>query len=334
VRSFTIGIVGAGVISRNVHVPVLMSMPQARIAWIADGDEDRARVLAHANNLRQASLRRGADDLPECDVALLAIPVGARASYLDAFAKRGTGVFVEKPFARTAEEHLKFLEPFPPQRIGCGFMRRTYDSTLLLKKILEEGWFGRLLGIRAAEGARTASTRADRSYFDEPDAGGGGILLEVGCHAVDLALHITGATGHEIVRERMYFDGHADRKAEAEVALLTHGDRGERRIPLEFCFSWLDPQDNQMELSFETARVLVGNKPEDLVRVAGLRPESTEVRLAPLNRGARTVNQAFFLEWRHFLTGLDEGTPSVVAAASCLEATSLIEAVYRSARGA
>jgi hypothetical protein len=61
--------------------------------------------------------------------------------------------------------------------------------------------------------------------------------------------------------------------------------------------------------------------------------EGGEVRLEPDGAGARTSNQAFYLEWLWFLEGLRTGVPSAMAAGSCLAVTALIEDLYREARG-
>lgn len=331
-RRFSVGVIGAGAISRLQHLPVLTSMPQVRVVWVADAEDDRARSLARAHGVKAIALPPSPDDLPQCDAVLLAIPVGARAPYLQSLAQRGIGAFVEKPFARTAEEQLRLLRGFPPHKIACGFMRRTYDSTFLLRTILDDGWFGPPVRIRISEGARATATRMDSSYFDDPQAVGGGILAELGCHAIDVVLHLLAPHSHEVLRQHVVFDGHGDRKAEAEVALHL-GERGEgERVHLEFCISHLDAQDNVLEIEFPTVRLVVGNKPASVVRVRALGERREVVELQPLNRGARTFNQAFYLQWEWFLRGLEDGQPSPVAAASCLPVTSLIEDVYRAAR--
>ena len=47
--------------------------------------------------------------LPECDLALLAIPVGVKEDYVKEFSKRGCYIFTEKPFALNLETHQSFL---------------------------------------------------------------------------------------------------------------------------------------------------------------------------------------------------------------------------------
>ena len=331
--TFRIGIVGSGVIARTIHLPVLRSMPDVQVGFVADADDARAAAVAAAFGVPHAPIGDIAAVAGQCDAILLAIPVGVRQTYLDLFARLGVAVLVEKPFARTVAEHDGIVAQFSAHKIACGFMRRTYASTGQVRRILDEGWLGRPQRIRISEGGRTTKTGADTSYFDDPKAGGGGILLELGCHALDLVLHLTRAAGYEIVSQSMLLDGHADRKAEARVLLYPEAGRGGAPIELEYVFSWLDAQTNDVEIEFEAARLRFGTAPASPVVLSGRSSGAEGAQLVPPAGGAVTSNQAFYLEWRWLLDGLATGVPSPVAAATCRQVTALVEDLYKRARG-
>jgi len=339
-EAFRIGVIGTGYIAGHVHLPVLTSMPGVHVAWVADANAASAAATARAFKIRSIPPPLTFDDGSDCDVVLVASPVATRAPYLEGLAARGIAAFVEKPFARTVAEHRAFASLFPANRIGCGFMRRAYDSTLTLKRILSGGWLGQLTRIVIREGGLTRGSGTDRSYFDD-ERSGGGILLELGCHALDLAMHLTGATRHRILRQSFVFDGPPDRVAEGEVLLLSDDGDESASIPLEFHFSWLEDLDCVTEFHFPSARLLVGNRPNSAIRLAGGGDEElrsglgdAEFSLTPGGRGATTSNQAFYLEWRDFLDGLAGDRPSAFSAASALPVTALIEDLYREGRGA
>jgi predicted dehydrogenase len=337
---FRIGVIGTGQIARQVHLPVLTSMPGVRVAWVADANAASAAAVARAFKLRAIALPLSAGAESDCDVVLVASPVGTRGPYLEHLASRGIAAFVEKPFARSVDEHRAFASLFPANRIGCGLMRRRFDTTLTVQRILAGGWLGRPTRIVVREAGRTRGSGTDRSYFDDGRLGGG-ILLELGCHALDVAMYLTGATRYRIVRQSFLFDGSPDRVAEGEVLLLDDSGEDHAPIPLEYHFSWLDDMDCATEFHFPAARLLVGVKPESVVRLTG--PAASEdrgdlgdpeFRLEPTGLGASTINQAFFLEWRDFLDGLAGDRPSVFSAESSLPVTALIADLYRQGRGA
>ena len=325
VSEMRVGVIGTGNIARQVHLPVLTSMPGVRVAWVADVNAASAVSVASAFRLRSIPLPLAESAESDCDVALIASPVGTRRPHLAHLAGRRIAAFVEKPFARTVEEHRAFASLFPASRIGCGLMRRAYDSTAIVRRVLAEGWLGSLTRIVVREGGRFTGSGTDRSYFDDERAGGG-ILLELGCHALDLAMHLTGSTRHEVVRQRLLFDGGPDRVAEGEVRIFPGPSESAAPIPLAFRFSWLDDIDNAIEFHFPSARLIVGNRPGSAVRLAGPGADPG-VALAPCG-GATTTNQAFYLEWREFLDGVREERPSAFSAESTLPVTALIEDLY------
>lgn len=333
---FSVGVVGAGSIVGSMHLPVLMSMPQVRVAWIADASAERAAGLARAYQVPRGLGARGPSELPEADVVLLAIPVAPRTPYYEALGPRGTAVFAEKPFALTAADHERFASFYPPERIGCGYMRRMYASTMLLRRLIAEEWFGPLRRMRIAEGGRTTKTGVDSSYQDLTTDEGGGILINLACHSLDLAFWMTEATGYVVESKRVVFDGATDRKAEATICLTGRPGGPEADVPLEFVCSWLDRQDNTITLTFDRAAVVAGTGAGAAVHVRSAGHRENGAQLMAVERGATTSNQAFYLEWREFLRGIEAREPGAMAATTCLATTRLVDELLerRAARAA
>jgi predicted dehydrogenase len=328
--SLSIGIVGAGAITRKSHLPVLVNTPNVTIAWIHDHRPEAAKALADAYGLKCVHATT-AEQLPECDVALLAIPVDARGEYLRHFAARGTAVFCEKPFAMSAAEHRIMLENFAPHALGAGFMRRFFRYALLLRRIVKERRFGPLCGIDISEGGRSKGSGADVSFLDDPRFGASrGVLADLGSHSIDLAMYVSAASGFDVWSCTRVMDGAVDRKVTAAVRLL--GAAGEAAAPVDMKYgvSWLDRQDNQIRLRFANATVWSGLGPASDVYIgdpAFPRDAMSLAFQASHTVGATTYNQAFYLEWQHFLEGLRTHSESVVSARSALLTTSLVEAL-------
>src|SRR5271155_1452070 len=67
--ALSIGVVGAGEISRKSHLPVLVNIPGIDIAWIYDRNPASAQALAGAHGLR-ALPSLSPEALPMCDIVL------------------------------------------------------------------------------------------------------------------------------------------------------------------------------------------------------------------------------------------------------------------------
>jgi len=319
--------VGAGTITQQAHLPVLLSSPGVTIAWITDASWERARSVGHAFQLPAVPLPASAADLPPCDVALLATPPGFRLPYYEAFAAKGTAVFGEKPLTITVADHLRVVDLFPPHGLACGFMRRTYASSQLLRSAVSGRWFGPLQRIRIAEGARTTATGTSQSHLDDPGAAGGGVLISLGCHSLDQALYTALASSYDIVDCAMIFDGAIERKVTARLVL--HQQEGS--VDVEYCMSWLDPQENTIEFHFPSAVIVIGINPQTPIVLREASHGRDLAQLSLTAPGARTSYQAFFLEWNWFLRGLSERQPSAVSASSAVTTARLVEDLY--ARG-
>lgn len=327
-KALSVGVVGAGTIAREMHLPVLSCMPDVEVQWICDVSADRARAAGNAYGIRNIVADSPAD-LPSCDAVLLAIPVGARDGYVDACGARGAAILAEKPFAVSAKKHRELIERFEPYQLGCAYMRRFYSSTLLLRHLVRTAPFGALLRIRISEGSRLTASRVDRSYLDDASqSASGGILSELGCHSLDAALFITGARGYEIHACEFACDGNVDRGITANIRLSESGHIPSCGVELEYCVSWLDRQENTILLEFENSSVWTGVGPGAEVYMGTPQTPAEATRLMPARRGAITANQAFYLQWRSFIDGIRAKSASVISAESALLGTVLIEDLY------
>ena len=112
-----VGVVGAGGISSGVHLPLLSCIDNVSIEFIAD--TINPEVLGKAYNTKSIKINE-ISSLPDCDVVLLAIPVGVKEEYIREFSKRNTYIFTEKPFAIDLETHKNFLKL--SNKISCNYM--------------------------------------------------------------------------------------------------------------------------------------------------------------------------------------------------------------------
>ncbi len=322
------GIVGAGKIASEVHIPVLRSMPSVSIAWIADRNAERAAIVANANRLRLANLAGGPTSLPAADIVLLAIPLPPRREYFDAFAASGTVVLAEKPLAASARVHRDLADRFEPWRLAVGYQRRTYATSRFLRRAVAEGVFGVPRRIRIGEGARTTRAGDYGGFQDEGVTAGGGITLNLGCHSLDLALWMTSAEAYSIVDRNVTWDGETDRRAAAHIRLLRREADREFECPLTWTVSWLDHQPNTVEIDFDGCTLRAPVAPSSTLALAAtsLQADSRMGFIHPTaGTGATSFDQAFYLEWEDVIQSAREKQPSSFAAKTSLLTAQLMD---------
>ncbi len=194
--TLSIGVIGAGDIARTAHVPVLKALQGANLAWVSDVDTPRAAALGKAYNVPHFTLDRMGGSPPPADVVLLAIPYGVRAPYYEKYKTPGTAIYVEKPFARSADEHRRICGLFPGNALASGLMMRYWCSNQMARDLEDSEIFGPLRRARFAHG-RPGMVTYGRYYLDR-SKGGGGMMAEFGIHGLDSLLFITRATSAQL----------------------------------------------------------------------------------------------------------------------------------------
>jgi predicted dehydrogenase len=321
----TIGIVGAGGIVNRNHLPVLLAMDDVKVSWLTDANFARAREVGSSYSVRTIALPRELDQLPPTDLVLLAIPYGARPAFYHALRTAGSALYVEKPLAREAAEHLRICQTFGETRVACGLQRRSWAPALLLKDAIAASLFGPLRRVRYEWGGHGHVPGA--GYLSDLRLAGGGILMEQAIHGIDLLLFCAAVSAFEIVQCEMVVDGGLDIHTSANVRLQTetHG-----WIAGEILATGLTRASNRVEFFFEHAVASFSLSQPD-VRVL-TRADNTSFTLSPGMVGSPlTSNQAFFAHWREFIGGLETGNSNRSLANDSLLTTTLLEGLYKSA---
>lgn len=329
-RVLSVGIVGAGEIVSRIHLPVLTACEGIRIVYVADKNPAAARSVAGSYEVVPITVADNAadslDKLPQTDVVLLAVPVTARLPYYEMFAERGTCVLAEKPLAACGADAERICGLYPEYSLVCGFQRRSYASVALARLVVAENWFDRLRSISISEGALTTKTGADSRFYDDT-SGGGGVLMDLGCHSLDMAMYISNATEAIPREQRFVYDGGVDREVEAHLTLRTaHGS-----CELDYLVTWLRPAENTIALHFDNCTATLSCHPAQDLEIHGKNGHAAS-SLTMKHAGAATVYQAFYLEWTAFLEGVRGRRASMFNARSCLPTIRAVEALYRAGK--
>ncbi|OFW09489.1 MAG: hypothetical protein A3H96_03960 [Acidobacteria bacterium RIFCSPLOWO2_02_FULL_67_36] len=101
---------------------------------------------------------------------------------------RGCHVFSEKPPGRNLGDIQRIVEADrrnPLAKLIFGFNHRYHPGITDAKSLIESGALGRILTVRGVYG-KSGGVGFERSWRNQPEQGGGGILLDQGIHMLDL----------------------------------------------------------------------------------------------------------------------------------------------------
>jgi predicted dehydrogenase len=192
-----VGIIGAGQISA-LHALAVLSLPElGRLVAIADLDDDRASAAAHRfgiphtlGDYRELLARDDVDAVHICTRPQL------RAQMIADALRAGKHVLCEKPMARNlteADAIVEAAEAHPRQLLSFVHQWRQDVAVRRTGALLEDGTLGRVLQAHAIVRAFHAPAQYEKDPTRETWAGdGGGVLLTVAIHQVDLLVQLLG----------------------------------------------------------------------------------------------------------------------------------------------
>ncbi len=293
-----VGVVGAGEIVARLHLPILKSLADVQVDWITDINERSAGLVARSFGTTAHDLPKDLRDLPAADVILLGIPYGAREPYYAALAARGVALYVEKPFARTVEEHRSRCLAWKDYSIACGFQRRSHTTVQLARSLIQSRIFGALERIEFGLGHR-GQVRSG-TYHSNAAAAGGGLLFEVGVHGIDALLFTAGAQDAELESASVVrlenFDVHVD----ATIGVKTAEGRW---LPAHVVVSGLEDTIESFHFRFEHGEVRFSIFSDDVTLTVNAQGRRYRIGSDDFGHVA-TMYQCAYVYWKTFIDGV------------------------------
>lgn len=187
-----IGVIGLGM-GRN-HVTGFKVHPQAEVVAISDTQEDRLTEIGDLNHVpgryTDAAEMIANENL---DVVAVATPNMFHHTYTLMAFDAGANVFCEKPMAMNAAEAREMLEAgrAAGRRLMIHFSSRFSSQSWALKKEVDRGTLGDIYYGRT-QWLRRRGMPGFGGWFGTRALAGGGPLIDLGVHRLDLALWLMG----------------------------------------------------------------------------------------------------------------------------------------------
>jgi predicted dehydrogenase len=195
VSQLGIGIIGSGGIARGAHLPGYKACEGMGVKIVACSDINPETARKAADEFDIPHVFTDYQKMLEMDeVQAVSICTPNYLHYqptLDAFAA-GKHVLVEKPLAMNAEEGKAMVEAGRKsgKKFQVGFMTRFNSSAQALKRFVDAGEMGEIYFARAMAMRRRGIP--GWGVFTQKDKQGGGPLIDIGVHILDLTLWLMG----------------------------------------------------------------------------------------------------------------------------------------------
>ena len=210
-----IGFLGLGWIGRH-RMEAMLKTGAIEAAAIADPSPE---MIAEAARLApDAQIVEGLDGLLDAglDGIVIATPSALHADQSIRALERGVAVFCQKPLGRTAAEARAAVEAARSTNrlLGVDLSYRFTEGMQLIRDLVQAGELGK---IYAVDLIFHNAYGPDKAWFYDPALSGGGCVMDLGVHLVDLALWTLGFPAVTDVGSKLLSDGEPLRDPTAQV---------------------------------------------------------------------------------------------------------------------
>lgn len=190
-RTVKIGIIGCGGIANGKHMPSLKKIKNAQMVAFCDIIEERAIKAAEEYGIEGAKVYTDYKELlkdKDIEVVHVCTPNRSHAFISIDAMEAGKHVMCEKPMAKTYKEAKKMLDTSERtgMKLTIGYQSRWRADSLYLKKMCEDGELGEIYYGKAIA-LRRRAVPTWGVFLNEYEQGGGP-LIDIGTHALDLTL--------------------------------------------------------------------------------------------------------------------------------------------------
>jgi len=332
------GVIGAGGIARRRTIPEgLAPATNAELAVVYDVDAAANQEVARQHGARAA------DSLEELLAAGVEAVYVATPAYLHyeqvlACARAGKHVLCEKPLGMTVTEAQVMVETMKAAglRLGAAFMMRFLKQHQAARKLIEEGRLGQPVYGRAQLSCWYPPVPG--AWRQDPVRGGGGSLIDMGGHCIDLLEMFFGAVTKVSCFVNNTVQAYAPEDSAVALLRFQSGALG----TVDACFSLPDDASkNRLELYGSRGSILaegtIGQGSQGRMvayleeAAAGYDAQQARAGGASLEIAPEPVN-TYRAEIEEFSAAVLEGRPCLVTGEDGLHSQKVLAACYESAR--
>lgn len=186
-----VAIIGCGGIANGKHLPSLQKLDQVELVAFCDTVVERAQKAAREYGTTEAIALKDYKKLladPTIDVVHVLTPNISHAEISIAAMEAGKHVMCEKPMAKTSQEAKQMVEAAKRtgKKLTIGYNNRFRPDSQYLHNVAKRGDLGEVYFAKA-HAIRRRAVPTWGVFLDE-EKQGGGPLIDIGTHALDLTL--------------------------------------------------------------------------------------------------------------------------------------------------
>ena len=346
------GIIGCGGIANGKHMPSFQKTGKADMVAFCDIVLERAEKAAEEYGTADAKVYKDYKKLLEdktLDMVYVLTPNKSHSFITIDALESGKHVMCEKPMAKTAKEARDMVAAAKKsgKLLTIGYQTRYFATSQYIKQSVERGDLGEVYYAKA-HALRRRAVPTWGVFLNEEEQGGGP-LIDIGTHALDLTLWCMDNYKPKSVMGNVYkklngngncgnafgpWDPKEFTVEDSAFAFITMEDGATIQLESSWALNLID--------AFEAQTTLCGTKAGADMRGEGVRINGDDFgRLYIKNPNTSAGGVAFYegesndptvTEQMVFINAITKGTPLVVLPEQACVVTEILEAIYNSSK--
>jgi predicted dehydrogenase len=350
-RTVRVAIVGCGGIANGKHMPSLSKLENVELVAFCDIEVKKAEKAANEYGVKGADVYADYKELlkdSSIEVVHVLTPNDSHAEISVAALDAGKHVMCEKPMAKTSEEARLMLEVArrSGKKLTIGYNNRFRPDSQHLHQVCKSGDLGEVYFAKA-HAIRRRAVPTWGVFLDE-EKQGGGPLIDIGTHALDLTLwmmdnykpkSVMGAVHHKLSQKKDAanawgpWDPEKFSVEDSAFGFITMENGATIMLEASWALNSLDVDEAKCSLSGTEG----GADMKDGLRIHGEKFGKLYTTNVDLSAGG----VAFYdgkkesdadLEARLWIDTIVNDTEPVVKPEQALVVTQILEAIYESAK--
>jgi len=321
-----IGIIGLGSIAQLVHLPNLLKLENAELTAVTEVKKNRLNTIADKFNVAE----RYSDynemlEKSDIEAVIIATPTNTHKDIAIDCINAGKDVLVEKPLARTFAEAKAVVEAArkSKRKLMVGMNLRYRPDTMLLRSIVSSGEIGEPFYAKCGWVRRQSS---EEKWFTKKEEAGGGVIIDLGIHLLDLALWLMNYPDVNSVSCKNYYH---NTKSVEDTAISFLKFKNDSLINMEVSWSLPTDKDHFFLSVFGTKGSFTLNPLHVYKRINN---EILDLTPAQVDNATTLFKKSYLNELKSFVGAVKGLNPVLSPGDEALERMKIIEAMYQSAQ--
>lgn len=183
-----LGVIGLGSVAQLIHLPNIAKLNNVTLSAVAEVKKNRLNLISEKFGIENRYIDyKKMLEQEDIDAVIIATPTNTHKEIAIDCMAAGKDILVEKPLARSYDEAKEIVDAAKKykKKLMVGMNLRYRPDTMLLRSIINSSEIGEPF---YAKCGWIQSQSSEEKWFTKKEESGGGVIIDLGIHLLDLAL--------------------------------------------------------------------------------------------------------------------------------------------------